>query len=102
MPLFGSRTTRHHHHTTPMGTRSSRSRYGFFHRKDRDRVAGGYKAALSNPNTSHAGRKHAKRELRLMGRGNETHVPFMTKVKRTLGIRSTPRRQRRLVKSSRY
>jgi len=30
-----------------------------------------------------------------MGRGDEAHVPLMTKIKRALGIRSTPRRQRR-------
>ncbi|KAH9962390.1 hypothetical protein BC827DRAFT_1119573, partial [Russula dissimulans] len=64
-------------------------------RRDRDRVAGGYRAALTNPNTTYAGRRHAKRELRLMGRGDEAHVPLMTKIKRALGIRSTPRRQRR-------
>ncbi|TFY50141.1 hypothetical protein EVG20_g11695 [Dentipellis fragilis] len=51
-------------------------------------------AALSNPNTTHEGRKHAKRELQSMGRGNEAHVPMMTRVKRAFGIRSTPRRQR--------
>ncbi|KZP13083.1 hypothetical protein FIBSPDRAFT_688326, partial [Athelia psychrophila] len=64
------------------------------HRKDRDRVAGGYKAALSNPNTTHEGRKHAEMELKMMGRGREAHVPLMTRIKRTLGIRSTPRRER--------
>jgi len=73
---------------------TSRKRGGLFHFRDRDRVAGGYKAALSNPNTTRDGRKHAKRELQLMGRGNEAHVSFMTKVKRTLGIRATPRRKR--------
>jgi len=67
---------------------------GLFHRRDRDRVASGYKAALSNPNTTGEGRKRAKMELRMMGRGDEAHVSFMTKVKRTLGIRSTPRRGR--------
>ncbi|KAI0311148.1 hypothetical protein OF83DRAFT_1046478, partial [Amylostereum chailletii] len=70
------------------------------HRKDRDRVAGGYKAALSNPNTTHSGRRHAKWELRRMGRGNEAHVPLMTKIKRTLGIRSTPRSQTYTTKTS--
>ncbi|KAF9651220.1 hypothetical protein BDM02DRAFT_3078656, partial [Thelephora ganbajun] len=63
-------------------------------RRDPDRVAGGFKAALSNPNTTRSGRKNAKQELRLMGRGNETHVPLMTKIKRSLGIRSTSRRNR--------
>ena len=28
------------------------------------------------------------------GRGREAHVPLMTKIKRTFGIRSTPRRER--------
>ncbi|THU91970.1 hypothetical protein K435DRAFT_673026 [Dendrothele bispora CBS 962.96] len=86
--MFSRRT--HHRHTT---TRRSRNP---FHRRDRDRVAGGYKAALANPNTTHEGRKHAKHELRRMGRS--THVPLMTKIKRTLGIRSSPRRHR----STRY
>ena len=61
MPFFGRRT----HHTTTTTTRSRR-RGGLFHRKDRDRVAGGYKAALANPNTTHRGRKHAKHELHHM------------------------------------
>ncbi|KAA1466044.1 hypothetical protein DENSPDRAFT_746806, partial [Dentipellis sp. KUC8613] len=85
--MFGTR--RHDDHRE-----YSTHRRGLFGRKDRDRVAGGYKAALSNPNTTHEGRKHAKHELRRMGRGSEAHVPMMTKVKRALGIRSTPRRQR--------
>ncbi|KAK7695587.1 hypothetical protein QCA50_000223 [Cerrena zonata] len=92
MPLFG---TRRQGHTTSLSTsrrgRSHRTRFG---RKDPDRVAGGYKAALSNPNTTRSGRKHAKRELGVMGRSGETKVPLMTKIKRTLGIRSTPRRER--------
>jgi len=72
---------------------------GLFHRRDRDHVAGGYRAALSNPNTTRAGRRHAKEELRMMGR--DPHVPFMTKLKRSLGIRSTPRRSRDHVTSRR-
>ncbi|KAJ7499306.1 hypothetical protein FB451DRAFT_1204962 [Mycena latifolia] len=83
MGLFSSSTT------------TTRHRRSIFHRADRDRKAGGFKAALANPNTTSRGRKHAKAELRGMGRS--TQVPFMTKVKRTLGIRSTPRRQRRAV-----
>ncbi|KIM83876.1 hypothetical protein PILCRDRAFT_818886 [Piloderma croceum F 1598] len=75
-------------------TRNQNTRRSIFHRRHKDNVAGGYKAALSNPNTTREGRKRAKMELRMMGRGNETHVPFMTKVKRTLGIRSSPRRSR--------
>ncbi|KAF9779988.1 hypothetical protein BJ322DRAFT_1012098 [Thelephora terrestris] len=85
-----------------MTTTSNRRRTGFsnpLRRRDPDRVAGGFKSALSNPNTTRSGRKEAKRELRFMGRGNETHVPLMTKIKRTLGIRSTPRRDRQIVPS---
>ncbi|KII95945.1 hypothetical protein PLICRDRAFT_87253 [Plicaturopsis crispa FD-325 SS-3] len=85
MPLFGRRrdygtttTTSHHHH----------------HESHRDHQAAGYKAALSNPNTTRSGRQHAKHELKLMGRGREAHVPLMTKIRRALGIRSTPRRER--------
>ncbi|KAJ4477233.1 hypothetical protein J3R30DRAFT_3290887 [Lentinula aciculospora] len=85
MPFFST-----HRHSN---TSRRRERYSGYHRRDPDHVAGGYsKSALANPNTTSAGRKHAKRELRAMGRS--THVPFMTKVKRTLGIRSTPRRKR--------
>ncbi|KAF8211524.1 hypothetical protein K438DRAFT_47556 [Mycena galopus ATCC 62051] len=62
------------------------------YRRDPDRVAGGYKAALSNPKTTHAGRKRAKAELHAMGRS--AHVPLMTKIKRALGIHKTPRRER--------
>jgi len=82
--MFG----RTHHQNTRRG--------GLFHRRDRDRVSGGYRAALSNPNTTREGRKRAKTELRMMGRGDETHVSFMTKIKRSLGIRSSPRRSRGL------
>ncbi|KAE9404496.1 hypothetical protein BT96DRAFT_419345 [Gymnopus androsaceus JB14] len=71
---------------------TARRRERYYHRRDVDHVAGGYKAALANPNTTRRGRSHAKQELRAMG--ESTHVPFMTKVKRTLGIRSTPRRKR--------
>ncbi|KAK7061388.1 hypothetical protein R3P38DRAFT_655111 [Favolaschia claudopus] len=77
MRFFGSSGRRHHR---------------AFYRRDPDRVAGGYRAALSNPKTTRAGRKHAKAELHAMGRS--AHVPFMTKVRRALGIRKTPRRQR--------
>ncbi|KAI0091870.1 hypothetical protein BDY19DRAFT_565195 [Irpex rosettiformis] len=63
-------------------------------RKDTDHMAGGYKAALANPNTTRAGREHAKHELRAMGRGREAHVPLTTKIKRAFGIHSTPRKAR--------
>ncbi|CAE7062228.1 unnamed protein product [Rhizoctonia solani] len=89
--MFGSRSRRTTHHTT---TRTSQERRGLFHRKNPNRRAAGYKAALSNPNTTHQGRKHAKRELKRMGRGNEAHVSLGTRIKRALGIRSTPRRHR--------
>ncbi|KAJ3826481.1 hypothetical protein EV361DRAFT_546765 [Lentinula raphanica] len=88
MPLFSTRRHPHTHSTSS----SSRRRERYYHRRDPDHVAAGYKAALANPNTTSAGRKLAKHELRAMGRS--THVPFMTKVKRTFGIRSTPRRKR--------
>lgn len=85
--MFGTRNRRTEYDDT---TRTDRG--GFrnpFRRSDPDRVAGGFKAALANPNTTREGRREAKRSLRHMGRGNETHVPFMTKLRRTLGIRST-------------
>ncbi|KAJ7688358.1 hypothetical protein B0H17DRAFT_1068270 [Mycena rosella] len=84
MRFFGTSTRRHHR---------------AFYRRDPDRVAGGYKAALSNPKTTRAGRKHAKAELHSMGRS--AHVPLMTKIKRALGIRKTSRRQREVASSSR-
>ncbi|KAF9268063.1 hypothetical protein L218DRAFT_593409 [Marasmius fiardii PR-910] len=56
MPL--SRTHHTAHHTT-----TTRRRH-FWHRPDRDRVAGGY--TLSNPRTTKEGRKHAKHELQKM------------------------------------
>jgi hypothetical protein len=69
MSLFSSsRRTRSPRYTT---TSSRTRRTGFrnpLRRRDPDRVAGGFKAALSNPNTTHSGRKHAKRELRFMVR----------------------------------
>jgi len=89
--MFGRRN--HIQVTTDMHTRRGGIRNPF-HRRDPDRVAGGFKAALANPHTTRHGRKEAERSLRRMGRGNEIHVPFMTKVKRTLGIRSTPKRNR--------
>ncbi|KAJ3734472.1 hypothetical protein DFJ43DRAFT_127895 [Lentinula guzmanii] len=86
MPLFST----HRHARTRSQTPRRRERY--YHRRSPDHVAAGYKAALANPNTTSAGRKHAKHELRAMGRS--THVPLITKIKRTFGIRSTPRRKR--------
>ncbi|KAH7344864.1 hypothetical protein B0J17DRAFT_712501 [Rhizoctonia solani] len=86
--------TRSRHTTTHRTTHTPHGRRGLFHRKSPNRRAAGYKAALSNPNTTHEGRKHAKRELKRMGRGNEAHVSLGTKIKRALGIRSTPRRRR--------
>ncbi|KAB5594027.1 hypothetical protein CTheo_2496 [Ceratobasidium theobromae] len=93
--MFGlgsrSRTNRHTTHRT---THSTHSRRGLFQRKDPNRRAAGFKAALSNPNTTHGGRQHAKHELQRMGRGREAHVSLGTRIKRALGIRSTPRRRR--------
>ncbi|KIM33007.1 hypothetical protein M408DRAFT_326680 [Serendipita vermifera MAFF 305830] len=81
--------THHTHHTT---TTTTRRRGGLFHRRNPERRAAGLKGALANPNTTHDGRKRAKHELHAMGRS--AHVPLSVKVKRALGIRSTPRRQR--------
>ncbi|CAL1701599.1 unnamed protein product [Somion occarium] len=92
MPLFGSK--RRSHTTSASTSRSGRSRWPRFGRRDPDRVAGGYKAALANPNTTRTGRKHAKAELQAMGRGREAKLPLMTRIKRALGMRSTPRRER--------
>ncbi|KIK65691.1 hypothetical protein GYMLUDRAFT_240185 [Collybiopsis luxurians FD-317 M1] len=83
--------SRHHHHRKSYSN-TPRRRERYYHRRDPDHVAAGYRAALANPNTTSQGRRHAKEELHAMGRS--THVPFMTKLKRTLGIRSTPRRKR--------
>ncbi|KAJ7477114.1 hypothetical protein B0H11DRAFT_1726603 [Mycena galericulata] len=80
MPFFGTSTSS-----------STRRQHRSWFRPNRERRAGGLKAALANPNTTHNGRKHAKHELHSMGKS--AHVPFITKVKRTLGIRSTPRRR---------
>ncbi|KAL1681284.1 hypothetical protein EV122DRAFT_261072, partial [Schizophyllum commune] len=89
MPLFGRR----HHATAPTsggGYTHHHHRRTVRHHKDPAHVTGGYsKAALANPNTTSAGRRHAKHELRK--RGESTHVPLMVRIKRTLGIRSTPR-----------
>ncbi|KAJ8588749.1 hypothetical protein M405DRAFT_881966 [Rhizopogon salebrosus TDB-379] len=64
--------------------------------KDRNRVTRGHKAALPNRITARRGKKNAKQEHRLMGKhgGGETHLPFMTKVKRALGMQSTPSKKR--------
>ncbi|KAF7330764.1 hypothetical protein MVEN_02415100 [Mycena venus] len=88
MPFFGTSSS------------TTRGRRSWFHRTSRDRRAGGLKAALANPNTTHRGRKNAKSELHSMGRSS--HVPFMTKVKRTLGIRSSPRRRTTFSRKSRF
>ncbi|KAL5530253.1 hypothetical protein ACEPAF_6510 [Sanghuangporus sanghuang] len=107
--MFGSSRT---HQTT--GTRTRRggffsggtsrtgTRRGLFHRADPDRRAGGYKAALHNPNTTGQGRKHAKHELRAMGRGNEAHGhPSLTsRIKHMFGIRSRSSASR--TRTSRY
>ncbi|KAG1842199.1 hypothetical protein DFJ58DRAFT_843145 [Suillus subalutaceus] len=68
---------------------SARRRFCFFS-GDKNGVAGVYNAALSNPKTSGQDMKHAKQELDVMERDKETHLPFMTKVKRALGICSSP------------
>ncbi|KDQ08386.1 hypothetical protein BOTBODRAFT_37963 [Botryobasidium botryosum FD-172 SS1] len=75
--MFGhsSRSHRAHHHG---------------HHVNPDRRAAGLKAALHNPNTTHEGREEAKRELRMMGRGNEAHghPSLSSRIRSMLGIRS--------------
>ncbi|KAG8988066.1 hypothetical protein FRB90_002975 [Tulasnella sp. 427] len=71
-----------------------------FHRKDPNRRAAGLRAALANPHTTHTGRKRAEAELHSMGRS--AHVPITTKIKRTLGIRSSPRNHREHHTNYRY
>ncbi|KAL5527550.1 hypothetical protein ACEPAG_6351 [Sanghuangporus baumii] len=106
--MFGSSRT---HHTTGTRTRQggffsrtprTGTRRGLFHRADPDRRAGGYKAALHNPNTTREGRKQAKRELRAMGRGNEAHghPSLSSRIKRMFGIRSRSSGSR--ARASRY
>jgi len=73
---------------------------GLFHRRNPDKVAGGYRAALTNPNTTRDGRENARHELHSMG--YSAHVPLMTKIKRTLGIRSSPRRDRNRTRADLY
>lgn len=63
MSLFSSR--RRTRPATTTTTRRTRFRNPL-RRRDPDRVAGGFKAALSNPNTTRDGRKQAKRQLRRM------------------------------------
>ncbi|KLO06350.1 hypothetical protein SCHPADRAFT_861478 [Schizopora paradoxa] len=77
---------------------------GFFHRKDPNRRAAGLKAALHNPNTTHEGRREAKDELRMMGRGNEAHghPSLKSRIKRMFGIRSTKSRSRFGSRNRRY
>ena len=65
MAFFSSRTR-----ATTTSTRTRNRFRNPLRRRDPDRVAGGYKAALSNPNTTRTGRKSAKRQLRLMVRAS--------------------------------
>jgi hypothetical protein len=69
--------------------------------------------ALANPNTTSEGRRRAKAELhamvclyeppyrvqvsslRVQGRGREAHVGLLTRIRVALGIRKTPRSERR-------
>ncbi|GLB33402.1 putative conidiation protein 6 [Lyophyllum shimeji] len=83
MPLFGRGRPSHTATSPPPGTRRS-----LLHR--RNKKPGGLRAALSSQNSNRSGRKHAK-ERPTRGRGREARVPFMTRVKRALGIYSTNR-----------
>lgn len=82
-------------HNHELNCTSTRRRFSFFSGdKKRVTVAGEYTAfANSNPRLSRQSRKHAKQELRTVGNDRETHLPFMTKVKRALGIRSLSRQK---------
>jgi len=82
---FNRRRPRTHVVTT---TTTTTRRRGWWHRTNPNRRAGGYKAALSNPNTTSTGIHHAKAELRSMGRSREARVPLSTRIKRFFGIRS--------------
>ncbi|KAF8520077.1 hypothetical protein JB92DRAFT_2896154 [Gautieria morchelliformis] len=93
--MFGMRSSRSRRHHTTTTTSPRHHRRGFFHFVNPNRRAGGLKAALHNPNTSSAGRRGAKHELRMMGRGRETHVPLSVKIKHFLGIRSHHTTRRR-------
>ncbi|KAG8782432.1 hypothetical protein FRC12_020826 [Ceratobasidium sp. 428] len=86
--MFGSRRTRATHttHTTRTSTGRSAGLGGVFRRKNPNRRAGGFKAALHNPNTTSSGRRHAKHELKVMGRGREAHVPLSVRIKHFLHI----------------
>ncbi|KAG8709465.1 hypothetical protein FRC08_018323 [Ceratobasidium sp. 394] len=90
--MFGSRRTARTRTTTTSTRRGGLG--GLFHRKNPNRRAGGFKAALHNPNTTSSGRRHAKHELTAMGRGREAHVPLSVRVKHFLHIggRRTTRR----------
>ncbi|KAG9126661.1 hypothetical protein FRC07_002534 [Ceratobasidium sp. 392] len=92
--MFGSRRTRATHTTHTTTTRRTGGLGGMFRRKNPNRRAGGFKAALHNPNTTSSGRRHAKRELKSMGRGREAHVPLSVRIKHFLHIggRRTTRR----------
>ncbi|EIN10243.1 hypothetical protein PUNSTDRAFT_50922 [Punctularia strigosozonata HHB-11173 SS5] len=67
--MFG-RTSNHREYTTTR--RHNRVGHRWGGRRDPDRVAGGYKAALRNPNTTRDGRERAKAELRAMVSGPKT------------------------------
>jgi hypothetical protein len=111
---FGSTTTRSTRRRGLFGNRNTGTtagtRRGFFSRKVApERRSAGLRSSLANPNTTVAGRQEAKAELREMGQS--THVPlsvkvscehlqyaklvltYSQKIRRTLGIRSTPRRR---------
>ncbi|THG95312.1 hypothetical protein EW145_g7981 [Phellinidium pouzarii] len=91
--MFG-RSSRSPRHSAHNNARGGQRRFGLFHRANPDHRAGGYKAALHNPNTTHEGRTHAKHELREMGRGNEAHghPSFKSRLRHMFGIRSRPSR----------
>ncbi|CAG8577227.1 9503_t:CDS:2 [Acaulospora colombiana] len=78
---------------SPYPRRKNTGLTGLFRRKKPANRTAGYRAALTNPNTTHAGREHAKHELH--AHGQSAHVPLTKKIERTLGIHQTSRASRK-------
>ncbi|PVG04654.1 hypothetical protein CPB86DRAFT_777936 [Serendipita vermifera] len=96
---LGLRRSPRNHHTRARGTTTTGRRRkntgltGLLRRKKPANRTAGYRAALTNPNTTHAGREHAKHELH--AHGQSAHVPLTKKIERTLGIHQTSHASRK-------
>lgn len=96
---LGLRRSPRNHHTRARGTtttgrrRKNNGLTGLLRRKKPANRTAGYRAALTNPNTTHAGREHAKHELH--AHGQSAHVPLTKKIERTLGIHQTSHASRK-------